>query len=182
MTEHDDKHTGAQRMADKASDVAGGLMGRAEAKFSGSTDDTAFVENAAIGDLYEIKAAELALDRARSTGVRQAAEKMVHDHTTSAHQMRSALRMNETRGIGPLPGEVDARRRTMLDHLEAAPDDKFDATYLDQQIMAHKETIDLMTGYRDKGENPQLRSYAMGTAPVVERHLTRMEALRAELA
>lgn len=34
----------------------------------------------------------------------------------------------------------------MLDHLEAAPAGKFDATYIEQHILAHKETVDLMTG------------------------------------
>ena len=69
----------------------------------------------------------------------------------------------------------------MLEHLEAAPDDKFDETYLDQQVLAHKETVDLMTGYAASGDNWQLRSFAEGTAPVVQRHLAMMEQLRAAI-
>ncbi len=107
---------------------------------------------------------------------------MIVDHTTSTHHLRSALRMNSTRGLPPPPTELDERRKTMIEHLEAAPDEKFDETYVDQQVLAHKETVDLMTGFRDHGDNPQLRSLAAGTAPVVTRHLAHMERLRARLA
>lgn len=182
MTDNDDRHEGMRRAMDKAGDVVGGMVGRMSASTAGSTSADEFVKSAAIGDLYEVASAKLALQRARSDAVKAAARKMIVDHTTSTHHLRSALRMNSTRGLPPPPTELDERRKTMIEHLEAAPDDKFDATYVDQQILAHKETVDLMAGFRDHGDNPQLRSLAAGTAPVVTRHLAHMERLRAGLA
>lgn len=182
MTAGNEKHEGMQRTMDKTGDAVGGMVGRMTASTAGSTRADEFVESAAIGDLYEIASARLALRRARSEEIKAAARKMIADHTTSTHQLRSALRMNSTKGLPPPPIEMDERRKTMMEHLEAAPDDKFDATYLDQQVLAHKETVDLMTGFRDHGDNAQLRSLAAGTAPVVTRHLTHMETLRAQLA
>ena len=41
------------------------------------------------------------------------------------------LSMNETRGVAAIPTELDSRRRKMYEHLQSAPSDKFDATYLD---------------------------------------------------
>ena len=61
------------------------------------------------------------------------------------------------------------------------PDDAFDKTYLDQQVLAHEEAVSLMQSYRYGGDNPQLRSVAAGTAPVVERHLRHMKMLRETL-
>lgn len=182
MTQRNETHEGLHRAADKASDALGGMVGRASANSAGSTSAAAFAENAAIGDMYEIAAGKLALQHARSDAVKAAALKMIQDHTTSTQQLRSAMTMNETKGIPALPDAIDARRKTMLDHLQTAPADKFDATYLDQQILAHKETVDLMTGFRDRGDNAQLRSFAAGTAPVVQRHLKHMESLKAQLA
>lgn len=182
MAAGDEKHEGVQRAMDKAGDVVGGMVGRMSANTAGSSRADEFVKSAAIGDLYEIASARLALQRARSDEVKAAARQMIADHTTSTHHMRSALRMNSSQGLPPPPVEMDERRKGMIDHLEAAPDDRFDETYLDQQILAHKETVDLMTGFRDHGDNPQLRSLAAGTAPVVTRHLTHMEGLRGELA
>ena len=182
MTERNEKHEGLHRAKDKASDAVGGMVGRAAANSVGSSSAAAFVENAAIGDMYEIAAGKLALKHAQSDEVKAAAKKMIADHTTSTHQLRSAMLMNETRGVPAPPDAIDARRKAMLDHLEAAPAHKFDATYLDQQVLAHKETVDLMTGFRDHGDNAQLRSFAGGTAPVVQRHLTHMERLKSKLA
>lgn len=181
MTDNGEKHEGMRRTMDKAGDVVGGMVGRMTASTAGSTRADEFVKSAAIGDLYEITAAKLALRRARSEEVKAAAHKMIADHTTSTHHLRSALRMNSTRGLPPAPTELDERRETMIQHLEAAPDERFEETYLDQQVLAHKETVDLMTGFREHGDNPQLRSLAAGTAPVVERHLAHMERLRARL-
>ena len=181
MTERNEKHGTLHRAVDKATDAVGGMVGRASANSAGSNSAAAFVENAAIGDMYEIAAGKVALKHAQSEQVKAAAAKMIEDHATSTHQLRSAMMMNETKGVPALPDSIDARRKTMLDHLQAAPADKFDETYLDQQILAHKETVDLMTGYRDNGDNAQLRSFAAGTAPVVQRHLKHMEHLRSQL-
>lgn len=181
MTQDTEKHTGLRHTLDKTVDTLGGMAGRASAKTAGSHSAAEFIESAAISDKYEIAAAEIALQRSRSERVKQAALKMIHDHTTSTHQLKSALRMNETAGLPAPPASVDERRRTMLDHLAKAPDDKFDATYLDQQVLAHKEAHDLMSGFASNGDNPQLRSFAQGTAPVIARHLKHMEGLRAEV-
>lgn len=182
MTERNEKHGTLHRAVDKTSDALGGIIGRAAANTAGSASAASFVENAAIGDMYEIAAAKVALQHAQSDSVKAAALKMIADHTTSTHQLRSAMIMNETEGVPALPDSIDARRKTMLDHLQAAPADKFDATYLDQQILAHKESVDLMNGFKDGGDNAQLRSFAAGTAPVVERHLAAMERLRERIA
>jgi putative membrane protein len=173
---------GAEGLVAKAKGLTEGVVGRVSAKTAGAQSSTAFVQNAAIGDMYEIEAARIALDRARSPRVLEVAQMMIDDHTTNTHQLRSALRMNETKGESSLPESVDRRRKSLLEQLRQAPDDEFDKIYLDQQVLAHKETVDLMTGYRDRGPNPQLRSVAAGAAPVVTRHLHRMEALRGELA
>jgi putative membrane protein len=130
--------------------------------------------NACISDLYEIEAAEIALRRSPSDSVRAFARMMVEHHTTAMHQMRSALRSSEvTRDFPELAPtrELDKRREGLIKHLQEAPDDAFDKTYLDQQRMAHQEAITLHKGYAEDGDNPQLRSLAMGGLPMIERHL-----------
>ena len=173
----DEQHSGLRHTIDKVTDTVGGMVGRASAQTAGSTSAAMFIENAAIGDMYEIEAAYIALRRTRSDAVRAVAEKMIDDHTTSTHQLRSALRMNETSGLPAPPSALDQRRKMMIEHLDAAPDADFDKTYLDQQVLAHKETHDLMSGFAAHGDNAQLRSFALGTAPVVLRHLRHVERL-----
>lgn len=179
MNKKKGEHGTVQHAVDKTQDAVGGVAGKMKASMVSSADS--FVENAAIGDRYEVRAAQVALQRASSAEVKAIAKKMILDHTASTHHLQAALEMNETRGVAKPPNQVDTRRQKMLEHLDAAPADKFDATYLDQQRLAHEETLSLMESYRDRGDNPQLRSYAAGTAPVVSRHLEHMKHLKSQL-
>lgn len=163
-------------LVDRAMDAVGGAVGAASASVATSADG--FVTNASIGDRYEIEAARIALERSRSAEVRAAAKQMIVDHTAMTSHLLAALEMNETTGVAPPPPELDTRRKTMLNHLAEAPDDKFDATYLSQQVLAHEETVTLMREYGERGDNPQLRSVAMSARPVVERHLEHMRMLQ----
>ena len=163
----------------KVTDAIGGTIGKMGASVTSSADG--FVEQAAIGDMYEIEAGRLAMQRSRHDKVRAMARKMIVDHTTSSHHLMAALEMNETRGVAPPAKKLDTRRETMLKHLAEASEDEFDRTYLDQQVLAHEETTSLMRSYTEKGDNPQLRSLALSTLPVVERHLAHMTELRAAL-
>lgn len=176
MTQEEGKHGSVRHAFDKMQDVVGGMAGRMSASMVSSAD--AFVEKAALSDMYEIVSANIALRRAISPDVKQAARQMIEDHTASTHHLMAALEMNETRGVAQPPSKLDARHQTMIEHLEAAPESDFDATYLDQQVLAHEEALTLLVHYRDNGDNPQLRSAAAGVAPVVHRHLQHMKALK----
>jgi putative membrane protein len=172
MTE-DDKHGGLRGTVDKLQDKLGSMMGMASAGTAGSSAADAFVANAGVGSLYGIEASRIALQRSRSEPVRAFAQMMIEDHTTALHQLASALRTNEVREDHPsleLPTELDARRSTMVDHLRKAPDADFDERYVDQQRSAHAETLTLLRGYAQIGDNPQLRSVARSAIPMAERH------------
>lgn len=178
QNENHDDHGGLKKAVDKVTDTVGGMVGMASASTAGSHSANAFVMNAAIGDMYEREAARIAIERSRSPEIQRFAEQMIEDHTTSTHQLRSALAMNETRGVEPPPEEPDQRRQGMLDHLREASDDDFDKMYLDQQQMAHQETITLFRGFAESGDNPQLRSVAAGALPGLERHLEHVKRLK----
>lgn len=180
MSEHDRDGGGLKGVVDKAQDMIGGMVGLASASTAGSRDSRAFVANAAVGDLYEVEAGRIALQRSRLDPVRAFAEMMVEHHTTSMHQMASALMSSEVKGPLPdlaAPTALDERRQGMVAHLRNARDEDFDARYLEQQQMAHQETATLLGGYADHGDNPQLRSVARGGLPMVERHLRALKTI-----
>src|SRR4051812_11897048 len=169
MSDQEHHSSGLKGVIDKAQDMMGGAVGMASAAVV-SRDTETFVTSASIGDLYEIEAGRMAALRGQSDQVRTLGAMMVEHHTTSMHQMQSALMSSETPDLTPTTA-LDQRRRGMIDNLTDATDDAFDRRYLDQQRMSHQETVALLKGYADKGDNPQLRSVAMGGLPMVERHL-----------
>jgi len=171
---HEKEHGGLKGLVDKAQDMVGGVVGMASATTAGSHSAEAFIANACIADLYEVESGRLAVQRAGGDDIRMFGAMMVEHHTTSMHQMLSALRSHEV--TDAIPGaaptsELDERRTGMLQHLRDAPAEDFDKMYLDQQRMAHQESVALHKGYAENGDNPQLRSVAMGGLPMVERHL-----------
>lgn len=170
MTEHrGEQEKGLGGMA-KAVDAVGGMMGTMKAGL-GSMSDSAFVANARRGDMYEIEAGRIAQQRARSEEIRQLAQRMIQDHTTSSDQLMAALRTGEGATLADeLPDDLDQHRQTMLDHLRQASDVEFDGVYLSQQKMAHRETMTLFEGFESSGDNPQLVSYARNMLPVLREH------------
>ena len=151
-----------------AQDVAGAATGIGTAAV-GAVSTDAYIRDAAMGDMYEIQAAQIALERSKNPEVRNAAQMIIADHTKSSNELKQLISSGQVQGT--LPTMLDERRQGMLDHLRQAPDDAFDNRYLDQQKMAHQEAIALHKGYADHGDNPQLRSVAMGGLPMIERHL-----------
>jgi len=172
----DDKHTGMRGTVDRATDMMGGMMGRAEAAAAGGSVE-AFARNAALGDLYEIKAARIALDRARGERVRALAQTMIEDHQAASAQLRAALR--DVPDAPAIPDTLDGRRATMIEHLEKAADEDFDGRYLEQQEMAHKETITLFETFAERGDDQRLKQFAAETLPILRRHGDAVRALRA---
>lgn len=164
-------------MADRAQEMVGGMVGMGTAATAGSVDAATFLENAAIGNAYELEAGRLALSRARSPHVLELVREMLDDHMTAHHHLRSTLRSMPD--APALPDRLDARRAQMIDHLRQASDDSFESRFVEQQIMAHQENITLFQGYSATGNDPRLKLFAAGALPSLERHLQMaMEARR----
>lgn len=162
---------GLEHAVNRIVDTVGGIAGQAGAVL---TTAEGFAESAAISDLYEIQAGRIAEDRAQSPAVREAASKMIEDHTDSATKLKATRAAS---GAALAPAKLDTRRQKMIDHLNAAPADRFDKTYVEQQVMAHQEAVTLMHQYRDQGKDARLRSFATEMSPIIEAHLERMKAL-----
>lgn len=159
---------------DKAQDAAAGAVGAVAA--ATPTNAQGFVDAAAMGDMYEIKAAQIAEQRSTSPAVKAFAAMMIRDHTKTTEGMKAFLAKNPT---FKAPTDLDQRRTGMLDNLKSAQDKDFDRTYLDQQVAAHGEMQTLMKGFADHGDNADLQAMASKTAPTVQMHIDKVKALQA---
>lgn len=159
---------------DKTQDAAAGAVGAIAA--ATPTNAQGFVDAAAMGDMYEIKAAQIAETRSTSASVKAFAAMMIKDHTKTTKGMEAFLAKNPTLKA---PTDLDQRRTGLLDNLKSAQDKDFDRTYLDQQVAAHGEMQTLMKGYADHGDNADLQAMASKTAPVVQMHIDKVKALQA---
>jgi putative membrane protein len=161
----------------KAQDATGAAVGETSANTLGSHDTGAFVSNASQSDMYEIQAAQIAEKRSKNAQIKDFARMMVKDHTASSKAMAPLAQ-----AAGQTPAaKLDQRRQGFIDNLNQASDADFDKTYVDQQVAAHKEALDLMNGYAKDGSDAGLKGAAAKTAPMVQMHLDKITAIQAAM-
>lgn len=164
---------------DKAQDMAAGPVGQMSAATVGANTVGGYVPNAAEGDMYEIMAADLALERSQNAQVKALATLIKTDHLAASNTMK-ALLPQAAPGVA-LPTELDERRQGLLDNLRSASAENFDRTWIDQQIAAHNEALTLHRGFSDNADAPPLAQHARAVVPKIEAHLRQAEAIKAAM-
>lgn len=158
-----------------AQDATSAAVGATSAATVGQVSTDAFVTNAAISDMYEIQAGEIAQKKGQSADVKAFGKMMVTDHTAMSNEMKPLV---AAAGKQP-PAGLDERRKGLIDNLNAASAGEFDKVYLDQQEAAHEEALTLMKGYAEKGDGLGLKDAASKAVPKVQAHLDRVKQLKA---
>jgi putative membrane protein len=170
-----DANPGQSEPVNAAQDTVGAAVGQVSASTLGANSTDAFVSNAAMSDMYEIKAGQMAQQKGQSAGVKSFAKMMVTDHTAMTNEMKPLV---SAAGKTP-PSDLDQRRKGMIDNLTAASGADFDKVYLAQQEAAHEEALTLMKGYADNGDDAGLKAAAAKAVPKVQMHLEKVKSLRA---
>ena len=151
--------------------LAGALASPALAQGS----DASFVKNAAISDMYEIQASQLAQTKAVSADVKSFASKMIADHTKTSDQLKSIL--SGKSGL-KAPTAIDAKHKALIGKLNSASGADFDAVYARQQLDAHQQAVILFTGEGQNGKDSDLKNFASQTLPTLQQHLSMAQTLQ----
>jgi putative membrane protein len=132
---------------------------------------TSYVATSASIDLYDIRAGELAVERASDPRLRNYATRLVDDHRgTSAQLSYAGRRLN----LLPSP-EMAPAHQALFDQLTAATD--FDAVFRNQQIDVHQSAVRMHKAYAVRGESPTLRPVAANAWMIEARHLDELRSL-----
>ena len=108
---------------------------------------------------------KLALDHAQSGDVKTFAQRMIDDHTKADGDLKAAV---QSAGI-IVPADLDQAHKDKLDQLQAANTD-FDRQYVDMQVSAHDDAVNLFQGFADSGDNPDVKQFAESTLPTLKDH------------
>ena len=138
-----------------------------------TAQDQRFATQAAMGDMFEVRSSQLALQRARRPAVRAYAQRMADEHARTSQAMAG---LAARKGI-TLPTELDPVLMQRMSVLNAA-DRTFDTEYLDSQITAHRDTAGVFRTEIGSGADPELKTAAQNTLPMVEQHLAAAQRLR----
>lgn len=134
-----------------------------------------FVAAAASSDMFEIQSSQLALEKSQNDAVREFAQMMIEDHTTASEELKAAA---EQDGV-TVPTEMDEKHKALLEQVNSASAESFDAAYVTAQQAAHEEGLALMTSFAESGQEAALKAHAAKTAPVIQAHLEHVQKLLA---
>jgi putative membrane protein len=131
-----------------------------------------YVEQTAIGDMFEVESSELALRKSGNPQVRAFAQHMITDHATSSRELKQALRAAKV--DAPVPTALDGEHQELLDTLQASTGADFDRNYLKMQMDGHQKALQTQVDYRLHGGNKELQDFATKATTMVQTHLSEL--------
>ncbi len=134
-----------------------------------------FVKNATVGNMFEVQSSIIALEKSQNEAVKEFAGIMVEDHREAAQAMKKALADSGTDAVPPTG--LDEKHRKLLDKMQSAEGAAFDKQYINAQVMAHNEAVDLFAQYSRNGEAGPLQAFAAGTLPTLKEHQEHVKEL-----
>ena len=134
-----------------------------------------FLAKAAMSDMYEVEAGNLAAAMGVSAGVKAFARSMVEAHTATTRALKAALAKDDMKMTPPTA--LDPQHQALIDALKAMKGDAFDTLYKSQQADAHADALSLMQSYAASGDKPALKAFAGDTVPKVQDHLDMLNKL-----
>jgi putative membrane protein len=154
--------TATSAMAQSAAESTGvnSVIGRAP-----TTQD--FIAQASASDMFEIESSKIALQKGDET-TKAFAQQMITDHGKTTTELKALIDSGKVQGT-PATALTDDQKEE-IDDLNKAEAADFNEEYIDDQVEAHEDAVDLFKRYAEEGENADLKAWAAKTLPALEHH------------
>jgi len=152
--------------------VAAALPWAAVAK---DNPDESFYKNAAEAGHAEVEAGKAAQAKAVTPAVKEFAAMMVKDHTAANKKL---MKLAMTKGV-ELPTEPSLMQKAMNKKTDMKSGESFDKDYIEGQIKAHQDTVDLFQKEAAEGKDPEAKAFAKATLPKLQAHLDKINQIAA---
>jgi len=139
-----------------------------------SESERNFMIEAAKGGMAEVELGKLAGERAPSDGVKQFGRRMVTDHSKANDELTA---LAQDKGVS-LPRELNAKHRALRDRLAKLSGAQFDRAYVEEMVKDHRKDVAEFRREADRARDPDLKSWAGKTLPILEDHLKQVEGLQ----
>jgi putative membrane protein len=134
--------------------------------------DTQWMTSAHQANLAAIAAGQSAEHNAASANVRDIGQMMVEDHTTLDKDLTAAA---AEQGVA-LPGSRTQQQQQALNEVEAQHGSAYDSAWVDSQITGHRTALSNTQAEIDTGATQDTVHLAQQAKPVLQHHLTELEA------
>jgi putative membrane protein len=136
-----------------------------------------FVARAAVANLKEIDASELALQKSADAAVKTLAQQMINHHRAAQEELRKVAAQQQHLSV---PASVDEDKKKELRALSQLEGQAFDRKYLETLSADHDRAVALFDAARQAAEMPvNLKTYAAEALASVQEHRKTIEKLLA---
>jgi putative membrane protein len=135
-----------------------------------SNTDESFLKNAAEGGLAEVDAGKLAEQKGVSAAVKDFGGMMIKDHSAANNKLWRVASAQNVK----LPTSASVSDIAAGEKLKLMSGESFDKSYIENQIKAHQDAIELFKKEIASGKNAQAKEFASATLPTVEAHLQKI--------
>lgn len=161
--------------ADSTLDTVSDAAKKSDTKLS--TDQTDFIQKAAIGSMTEVEASKLALQRTQSPIIKQFAKMMVTDHTRASAELAAIAK---SKGLS-LPGTAPVDVQKKMDALNATQgNDGFDRQYMLLMVADHQEALTLFRLAKNN-KDKEIQGFASKSLPMLEMHFQQASVISTKL-
>lgn len=159
--------------------VTAALLGAMTAQAQNlAKSDQQLLQQLAQGNMAEIEAGKIALQKSQNTEVKAFAQQMIDDHTKGLQEVQTVA---QNKGVS-LPAEPDAKHKAMASKLNGLSGDAFDRTYLSQAgVDDHKKTHALVQKVQSSAKDADVKALGAKLEPTIAQHLTHVEHLNASV-
>ena len=137
--------------------------------------DASFYKTLAQGGIAEVEAGKLARQKGADPKVKDFGAMMVKDHSAANEQLKA---LAAGKGID-LPGSSSTSQMAAKAKLEVLSGGTFDKSYVEDQVKAHRETVELLKKEIATGQDPDAKAFAQKVLPTVESHLRAINQIAA---
>lgn len=135
-----------------------------------------FIEEASAKGIAEIETGRLALEKGTTQDVKEFAQTMVEDHTAANQKLKALAEQKEMEVASD--AELINQAKALI--LQLRGENSFDKAYMNNQVVAHKEAIELFQKATN-AEDAEIAAFAKEALPRLKAHLKMAEQINAQL-
>jgi len=175
----DQSQQAGQASSSSASDPSGQASGTASATAGGikeaidsriaeaAKDPQQFIKIAYQENLAEVKAGQLAQQKAQNQQTKDFAQSLVQDHQQMLDQLKKLADQKNVQ----VSDQLDSRHQRMADELSSLSGADFDKRFMNQQIRAHKRAISLYQQAAESNTDSEVKQWAQQNIAGLQHHL-----------
>lgn len=136
--------------------------------------EKSFLTKSAQDSLYEQASAQLAVQKATSSNVKQYASRLIQDHTTYNQQLTQLASEKKI----TLPLQLDAQNKNKLARLQKLNGAAFEREYIQETAKANADDVKDLQRQASTAKDPQVKAFVAQFLPVQQEHLKLASSLK----